>query len=71
MSDPILTARRLTALDRAAERCHRTASLIEGARGFLLAEDSDRFAEMFSMAQEGAVMIEFWLDKAEEADSDE
>lgn len=68
MSDPIS---KLAALDRAAERIHRTASLIEGARGRLLAEDFDRFDELFSMARASALMIEFWLDKVEEADSDE
>lgn len=71
MSDPRSIALRLTALDRAAERCRRTAALIEDARGHLLADDSDRFDESFSMVREGAVMIEFWLDKAEGANRDE
>lgn len=68
MSDPIS---KLAALDRAAERIHRTAALIEGARGRLLAEDFLRFDELLSRVRESAGMIEFWLDKAEEADSDE
>lgn len=71
MSDPRSIALRLTALDRAAERCRRTAALIEDARRYLLADDSDRFGESLSMVRESAVMIEFRLDQAETAVSDE